>query len=84
MGTLSIGKDAQPHIGHVTKVVISTVKANETQEFEVATPGPRFRVEVSVGPLFVPAKLYPGVTGDRRELGAITGYVFVPRKAAHT
>jgi hypothetical protein len=84
IGTLRIGKDAQPHIGRVTKTVVSTIKANETQEFEVATPGPRFRVEVAVGPLFVPAKLYPGVTSDQRELGAITRYTFVPRKAAHT
>jgi hypothetical protein len=84
MGTLTIGKDAQPHIGRVTKVVTAHLRANETQEFEVATPGPRFRVEVGVAPLFVPAKLYPGVTSDQRELGAITSYTFVPRKAAHT
>jgi hypothetical protein len=39
---------------------------------------------VLVGPLFVPATLYPGVSSDRRELGAITSYSFVPRKAAQT
>ena len=84
MGTLVIGKDAQPHIGRITKTVVASNKANDTKTFTVPTPGARFRVEVAVGPLFVPAKLYPGVSSDQRELGAITSYTFVPRKAAHT
>jgi hypothetical protein len=82
MGTLTIGSDAQPHIGRVTKLVRTKLKANDTRTITVPTPARRFRVEVQVGPLFVPAKLYPGVSSDQRELGAITSYRFVPRNAA--
>jgi hypothetical protein len=79
MGTLTIGADAQPHIGHATRTVRASVEANQTATFAIPTPGPRFRVEVTVGPLFSPIELYPGVSSDRRELGAITNYRFVPR-----
>jgi hypothetical protein len=82
IGAVRIGTDAQPHMGRVTKTLRTMLQANKTGTFTVPSPGPRFRVEVLVGPLFVPATLYPGVSSDRRELGAITSYSFVPRKAA--
>ena len=66
----------------MTQTLHERFEANETKTFTIPTPGPRFRVEMTVGPLFVPARLYPGVTSDSRELGAITAYRFVPRKAA--
>ena len=48
------------------------------------TPGPRFRVEVTIDPTFVPQELSPNVF-DNRHLGALVSYEFLPaRKAAQT
>jgi hypothetical protein len=47
------------------------------------TPGPRFRVEVTITPTFRPRELSPQTTSDNRDLGAKISYAFLPRKAAH-
>jgi hypothetical protein len=78
MGPLTIGADAQPHVGRPVRIERFALPANVTKTITVPTPGPRFRVEVDVDKTFVPAELYPGVSSDRRELGAITTYRFKP------
>ena len=47
-------------------------------------PGPRFRIETTILPTFVPMQLSPQTETDARELGAKVTYEFLPpRKAAH-
>jgi glycopeptide antibiotics resistance protein len=77
MGRLTIGADKQPHLGKITAVRRWTVNRTQSRVFVIRAPGPRFRVEVTIDPKFVPAKLEPGRTSDRRELGAQVGYTFV-------
>lgn len=79
MGTLKIGSDRQPHLGRVTKVIHYTVHSNQGRTFSIPTPGPRFRVEVTVTPTFSPHELVPQL-GDNRQLGAVLTYHFVPKR----
>ena len=81
LGTLVVGEDKQPAIGRVTAVRRWTVDSGKQRTFSIPTPPPPFRVEVSIDPTFVPAKLDPSKS-DVRELGAVVGYGFVPRNAA--
>ena len=83
IGSIVIGDDKQPHIVRATKVVRFDIVGNETIPIVLQAPGPRFRVEVTVSPTFVPKELSPGAT-DNRELGAQVSYTYLPpRKAAH-
>jgi hypothetical protein len=77
MGLLTIGPDKQPHLGTVTAVRHWTVNSQQSKEFVLRAPGPRFRVEVTVDPKFVPEKLEPDRSSDRRELGAQVTYTFI-------
>jgi hypothetical protein len=77
MGLLTIGADKQPHLGKITAVRRWTVNRTQSRVFVIRAPGPRFRVEVTIDPKFVPAKLEPGRSSDRRELGAQVSYTFI-------
>ena len=77
MGTLAIGADKQPHIGHVTATRTWTIHAKESRTFVLPAAGPSFRAEVHVSPHFRPHQLEPA-SGDNREVGAVIRYTFVP------
>jgi hypothetical protein len=77
MGLLTVGSDKQPHLGKITAVRRWTVHSMQSRVFVIRAPGPRFRVEVTIDPKFVPAKLEPARSSDRRELGAQVGYTFI-------
>jgi len=79
MGTLAIGTDKQPRIGQATAVKTWMISAHEARTFVLLAPGPRFRLEVRVEPLFRPHD-YDPANGDRRQLGAVLRYTFVPAK----
>jgi hypothetical protein len=62
---------------------IARIEAKEQIVVGLKAPGPRFRVEVTITPTFVPAQLSSDQS-DRRQLGAKVSYVFLPpRKATH-
>jgi uncharacterized membrane protein len=82
IGPIVTGDDNQPHLGKPTAVVRFRLRSKNERVVLFDAPGPRFRVEVTITPTFVPSELSPG-EGDRRELGGKVRYVFVPRKAAH-
>jgi hypothetical protein len=83
IGRIVIGNDNQPRIGKPTAVKQLTIHSKDEQVVTLPTPGPRFRVEVTVDPTFVPQQLSPNVL-DNRQLGALVDYEFLPgRKAAH-
>ena len=78
-----IGDDKQPHLGKPTDVKRFDIHSKEEIPVVLNAPGPRFRVEVTITPTFVPLELSPDQS-DRRQLGAKVSYVFLPpRKAAH-
>jgi hypothetical protein len=79
MGTLGIGSDKQPHIAKATEVRTWTISAHQEKSLVLPAPGPRFRVEVRVTPHFRPHD-YDPANGDRRELGAVLTYRFIPPK----
>ena len=80
MGHLTVGADKQPHLGEVTVVRHWTVHRKKSKVFVIPAPGPRFRVEVTIDPKFVPEKLEPKRSSDRRELGAQVTYRFIARR----
>ena len=83
IGRILIGDDKQPHLGKPTEVKRFDIHSKEEIPILLKAPGPRFRVEVTITPTFVPQQLAADQT-DRRELGAKVSYVFMlPRKAAH-
>jgi hypothetical protein len=83
IGKIVIGNDNQPVIGTPTAVRHFVIHSKQEKEVVLQAPGPRFRVEVTVDPTFVPEVLAPNVI-DNRHLGALVGYEFLPpRKAAH-
>jgi hypothetical protein len=82
IGPITIGDDKQPHV--VTATSTKTFEIHSKQEIIVPldVPGPRFRVEVTISPTFVPSELASDVH-DNRELGAKVRYLFsLPREAA--
>jgi hypothetical protein len=84
IGPIVIGDDKQPHIGNPTDVERFDIHSKEEIPLVLDAPGPRFRVEVTITPTFVPRELSPQTEVDNRELGAKVRYVFLPpRKAAH-
>jgi hypothetical protein len=82
IGPIVIGDDNQPHLGKPTEVKRFDIRSKQEVPLVFHAPGPRFRVEVTITPTFVPKELSPGES-DNRELGAKVSYVFLPRKAAH-
>jgi hypothetical protein len=78
MGTLVIGKDAQPHIGRATRTIRWTVHSHDARTFRIPTPGARFRVEVDVT-TFRPHALVPDLS-DNRPLGAVLTYRFLAQR----
>jgi hypothetical protein len=85
IGPIVIGDDKQPHIGKPTAVKRFVIHSKQEVPVVLDAPGPRFRVEVTITPTFVPKELSPQTESDNRQLGARVRYVFLPpRKAAHT
>jgi hypothetical protein len=83
MGPITIGDDKQPHVVHATATKTFDIHSKQEEIVELVPPGPRFRVEVTISPTFVPRDLASDQT-DNRELGAKVRYLFsVPREAAH-
>jgi hypothetical protein len=82
IGPIVIGDDKQPHIGKPTAVKHFPIHSKEEIPVVLNAPGPRFRVEVTITPTFVPAELSPTDQTDRRELGAKVSYVFLPPRKA--
>ena len=83
IGPIVIGDDKQPHLVRPTQVERFDIHSKEEVPLVLRAPGPRFRVEVTISPTFVPRDLASDQS-DNRELGAKVSYVFLPpRKAAH-
>jgi hypothetical protein len=82
IGRIVIGDDKQPHLGKPTDMKRFDIHSKEEIPVVLRAPGPRFRVEVTITPTFVPKELSADQT-DNRRLGAKVSYVFLPRKAAH-
>jgi len=83
IGPIVIGDDNQPHLGKPSKIVRFAIKSKKERVLVLRAPGPRFRVEITMTPTFVPKELSPDQS-DTRHLGAQVRYVFLPpRKAAH-
>jgi hypothetical protein len=83
IGPMVVGDDKQPHLGKTTEVKRFDIHSSEVKPVVLKAPGPRFRVEVTITPTFVPHDLDPA-SGDRRKLGAKVSYIFLPpRNAAH-
>jgi hypothetical protein len=84
IGPIAIGDDKQPHVGKPARVYRFDIHSKDERVLMLQAPGPRFRVEVTVDPTFVPRELSPQTTSDNRQLGAVVRYIFLPpRKAAH-
>jgi hypothetical protein len=82
IGRITIGDDNQPHVVKATAVRRFDIHSKGRVTVPLRAPGPRFRVEVTISPTFVPRQLSAGQS-DNRELGAKVRYLFVPpRKAA--
>jgi hypothetical protein len=77
IGPMVIGDDRQPHLGKPTDVKRFDIHSKEEIPVVLKAPGPRFRVEVTITPTFVPIELSSDQT-DRRHLGAKVSYVFLP------
>ena len=74
LGTLVVS-NKQPAIGRVLATRTCTIHSNTACSFELETPTPPFRAEVSIDRTFVPAELDPN-SSERRQLGAKVGYRF--------
>jgi hypothetical protein len=84
IGPITIGDDKQPHVVHATKTVRFDIKSKKQKMIFLDAPGPRFRIETTITPTFVPIQLSPQTSTDARQLGAKVTYEFLPsRKAAH-
>jgi len=82
IGPIVVGDDNQPHLGKPTEVRRFDLPSKRQRVLIFRAPGPRFRVEVTVRPTFVPKELSADQS-DNRHLGAQVRYVFLPpRKAA--
>ena len=78
LGPIVIGDDKQPHVGGPAVVKTFDIHSKDEKTLTFDAPGPRFRVEVTVDPTFVPIKLSPQTTSDNRHLGAVVRYTFLP------
>jgi hypothetical protein len=77
IGPMVVGDDKQPHLGKASSVKQFDIHSKQETSVILKAPGPRFRVEVTITPTFVPQQLDPSKT-DRRQLGAKVSYVFLP------
>jgi hypothetical protein len=77
IGPMVVGDDKQPHLGKATEVRRFDIHSKEERSVVLKAPGPRFRVEVTITPTFVPQELDP-TQSDRRQLGAKVSYTFLP------
>ncbi len=85
IGPITIGDDKQPHVVYATKTVRFDIHSKQQNVVVLRAPGPRFRIETTISPTFVPLQLSPQTETDARQLGAKVTYEFLPpRKAAHT
>jgi hypothetical protein len=85
IGPVTIGDDKQPHVVHATRTVRFYIHSKEQKIVVLQAPGPRFRIETTISPTFVPIQLSPQTETDARQLGAKVTYDFLPpRKAAQT
>ena len=80
VGRLIRGKDNQPAMGRVTKVVHWVVRSGKTRVFYLPASPPT-RVEVRISPTFSP---YDVGGSDRRRLGAQVSYGFSATKPPGT
>lgn len=77
VGPVAIDASEQPSIGRVTATREAKVPACGVTPVLVPVPSDPWRVEVSIDPTFSPAELDPNL-GDRRELGAVVSFEFIP------
>jgi hypothetical protein len=81
IGPITIGDDKQPHVVTATQTKTFDIHSKQEVTVPLKVPGPRFRVEVTIAPTFVPHDLAPDVS-DARELGAKVRYLFSPPRNA--
>jgi hypothetical protein len=81
IGPITIGDDKQPHVVHATQTKTFDIHSKQEVIVPLKVPGPRFRVEVTISPTFVPQELAADVR-DNRELGAKVRYLFSPPRNA--
>ncbi len=74
VGPLKIGDDRQPALARVTDERTYSLKDCTDQSFYLRPPPGPWRVEVEVGPTFVPQQLDPVRTSDARNLSAKVGF----------
>jgi len=74
VGPLKIGDDRQPALAGVTDERTYSLKDCTDQSFYLRPPRGPWRVEVEVGPTFVPQQLDPARSSDARNLGAKVGF----------
>jgi hypothetical protein len=77
IGPIVIGDDNQPHLGKPTELRRFDLRSKRQRILTFRAPGPRFRVEVTITPTFVPKELSSDQS-DNRHLGAQVRYVFLP------
>ncbi len=77
IGRMVVGDDKQPHLGKSTAVKHFDIHSKQETVVVLKAPGPRFRVEVTITPTFVPQQLASDQS-DRRQLGAKVSYTFLP------
>jgi hypothetical protein len=84
IGPITIGDDKQPHVVRATETRRFDIHSKQERIVVLDAPGPRFRIETTIAPTFVPLQLSPQTETDARQLGAKVTYEFLPpRKAAH-
>ena len=77
VGPVVVDADDQPAIGRVTARTEGRLGACQVTPLLVPVPARPWRAEASVSPTFVPHELDSNL-GDRRALGAVVSFEFVP------
>jgi hypothetical protein len=77
VGPLVIGPDHQPKLAHVTDQESAVIRPCLARALYLRTPPGPWRIEVRIGPTFVPAELNPEGSSDTRRLGAQVGFEFL-------
>ncbi len=77
VGPVAIDESEQASIGRVTASRTSELAACSVAPILLPVPAVPWRVELTVDPTFVPAELDANL-GDRRALGAVVSFEFVP------
>jgi hypothetical protein len=78
VGPVEVNSSNQPAIGRVTAQREGELAACQVEPLLVPVPPGPWRVEAEVDETFVPNELDSN-QGDRRELGAVVSFRFVPR-----